>query len=419
MSVRHEILGGKVQLYKRGRYWHCSASVGGAQHRETTKKEELPQAVDAAEDWYLELRGKFKRGELGQLIKVNREKTFAEAAEQFLREYPIITEGQRNKQYVQGYERRLRKHIIPFLGPKALSEITAGLVQEYFIQRVEKAKAERGALPARNTLHQERVALRQVLKSAVRHGDLDRLPDLSQPYKNSSKISHRAWFSPEEYKQLYNATRDRVKSPLNNKYREDYEDLHDYVLFMVNTGLRPDEAKRLEFRDVRIVDDHDSGETILEIDIVRGKRGTGFCKSMPSAVLPFQRVLKRRNGQPVDLVFPKDHHVLFNSILNELALKTDRSGQRRTFYSLRHTYICLRLIEGADVYQIAKNCRTSVKMIEDFYASHIKNTVNAADVNVRRARRVTPRTQNTGARGPARRRSSAGKTNGFGRKAQA
>ncbi len=51
---------------------------------------------------------------------------------------------------------------------------------------------------------------------------------------------------------------------------------------------------------------------------------------------------------------------------------------------LRHSYICFRLMEGADVYQIAKNCRTSVQMIEDFYASHIKSMVDAAVVNVRR-----------------------------------
>ncbi|WP_354115538.1 hypothetical protein [Bradyrhizobium sp. LA7.1] len=36
------------------------------------------------------------------------------------------------------------------------------------------------------------------------------------------------------------------------------------------------------------------------------------------------------------------------------------------------------------MYQIAKNCRTSVKMIEEFYASHIKNMVDASVVNVRR-----------------------------------
>jgi len=35
-----------------------------------------------------------------------------------------------------------------------------------------------------------------------------------------------------------------------------------------------------------------------------------------------------------------------------------REGQPRTAYSLRHTQICLRLMEGADIYQIAKNCPT-------------------------------------------------------------
>ena len=37
-----------------------------------------------------------------------------------------------------------------------------------------------------------------------------------------------------------------------------------------------------------------------------------------------------------------------------------------------------------DIYQIAKNCRTSVEMIEKFYASHIKNNISAAAVNVRK-----------------------------------
>jgi hypothetical protein len=35
------------------------------------------------------------------------------------------------------------------------------------------------------------------------------------------------------------------------------------VLFAVNTGLRPDEAWHLEFRDVTIVDDENLGKTIL------------------------------------------------------------------------------------------------------------------------------------------------------------
>ncbi len=43
-------------------------------------------------------------------------------------------------------------------------------------------------------------------------------------------------------------------------------------------------------------------------------------------------------------------------------------------------------MEGADIYQIAKNCRTSVEMIEKYYASHIKTRLDAAAINVRKSR---------------------------------
>jgi integrase len=157
--------------------------------------------------------------------------------------------------------------------------------------------------------------------------------------------------------------------------------LHDYVLFMANTGLRPDEAARLEFRDVAIVTDEATGERILEIE-VRGKRGVGYCKSMGGAVRPFERLRKRNGEEPTKKIFGRIQRELLNTILDELNLKFDRDGNRRTAYSLRHTYICMRLMEGADIYQIAKNCRTSVEMIEKYYASHIKNTLDAAAINV-------------------------------------
>jgi hypothetical protein len=41
-------------------------------------------------------------------------------------------------------------------------------------------------------------------------------------------------------------------------------------------------------------------------------------------------------------------------------------------------------MEGADIYQLSKNCRTSVKMIEKYYAAHIENALNAAAINIHR-----------------------------------
>jgi hypothetical protein len=67
--------------------------------------------------------------------------------------------------------------------------------------------------------------------------------------------------------------------------------------------------------------------------------------------------------------------------------KLDRDGNRRAAYSLRHTYICMRLMEGAEIYQIAKSCRTSVELIEKYYASHIKDRLDAAVINIRKPKK--------------------------------
>ncbi len=335
----HTILDGKVHVYKRenSRFWQCSTYLTGRNRRISTKQESLGLAKEFAEDWYLTLRDKNRRGEL------LNEKTFRQAAELFEREYEIITEGQRSPRWVEGHKARLRLHLLPFFGSLGLSEVTAGKTQEYRIHRIETSST--GKPPARSTIHDEIVTLRQTLKAAIRHGWLQHLPDLSVPYKSSGKVTHRAWFSPEEYRQLYEATRRRVHAVKGPGLQRACEQLHDFVLFMANTGLRPDEAARLEIRDVAIVEDDATGETILEIE-VRGKRGVGFCKSTSGAVRPYQRLVKRNAPEPTDRVFPANHRELFNTILREEGLKFDRDGNRRTAYSLRHTYICFRLMEG-------------------------------------------------------------------------
>src|SRR5687767_6156350 len=94
----HVLLGGKLHVYKRenSRYWQCSTYMAGKNQRMTTKAESLAHAKEIAEDWYLELRGKHKRGEL------KAGKTFNSVADQFEREYEIITQGERNLKYVEG-----------------------------------------------------------------------------------------------------------------------------------------------------------------------------------------------------------------------------------------------------------------------------------------------------------------------------
>ena len=390
--ARHELMGGHVNLYKRpdSEFWQCAAFLNGRNYRKSTKETSLAAAKDMAEDWYLTLIGRNRRDEL------KGGKTFKYAAERFVKEYEALVAGERNPKYVESHSERLRVHLLPFFQGRFLTEITPGLVQDYRIHRMTSRfdkKTGEVRRPSRSTLQHEMVTLRLVLKAAHRHGWIPYLPDFSAPYKASGKIGHRAWFSPAEYKKLYEASRERARNPKNLRWKEESERFHDYVLFMVNTGLRPDEASRLQFQDVAIVSDAATGERILEIE-VRGKRGVGFCKSMPGAVHPFGRLLERakarKKAEPESVIFGKVQRELLNNVLDELKLKKDRDGKIRTAYSLRHTYICLRLMEGADIYQVAKNCRTSVEMIEKFYARHIKDMIDASAINVRK-----PRVHNT------------------------
>jgi hypothetical protein len=423
-TITHQILGGEVNLYKRpdSAFWQCSTYLKGRNHRKSTKEESLSHAKQIAEDWYLELRGKARAGLLSaeptnarsaQKLPpgVKRRITFNEAAEKFTAEYGVINRGEVSERWVEGHQSRLRAHLRSYFGEKWCDEIDGAMAQAYRLHRIQTSSRDKP--PARNTLNSEITTINHVLATALREGGIAALPDLSPPFKASRKIEVRPWFSPEEYKILYKATAAHARDTKRAEDRWYAEQLHDLVLFQANTGLRPDESKNLQHRDVKMVKDEATGELILEID-VRGKRGVGFCKSMPGAVKPYQRLLNRPKWhpqgrrprskeklqewearpmpppdlpKPTDPIFPGSYLKLFNKILDEAGLKYDRDGKPRTLYSLRHSYICFRLTDRADIYNIAKNCRTSVEVIETHYASHIKSLLDAAAINTRRPRR--------------------------------
>ena len=85
----HDLMGGKLHVYKRenSRHWQCSTYLAGKNRRKTTKEESLAHAKEIAEDWYLELRGKARAGQLAS------GPTFKRAVDAFLQEYEPLTVG--------------------------------------------------------------------------------------------------------------------------------------------------------------------------------------------------------------------------------------------------------------------------------------------------------------------------------------
>lgn len=184
---------------------------------------------------------------------------------------------------------------------------------------------------------------------------------------------------------------------------------YNFILVMTNTGMRPSEAKNLRWRDVATQTDR-QGRRFVRIDV----RGKGKFRTLvaPESVATYldriretaaQMAKKRAAEQraapppssaptlppqsftePDDFVFITDegkpartlYYSLIERLLIEAKLQLASSGSRRSTYCFRHTYATFRLTEGVDVYFLAKQMGTSVKMIEDHYG-HVTPVKNA------------------------------------------
>lgn len=93
-------------------------------------------AKEFAEDWYLELRGKHRRGEL------KTGKTFAQVAKVFEEEYEAMTRGRRSPKWVQGHKDRICFHLMPYFGKMVLGEITSGAAQKYRVHRMTESEPD-------------------------------------------------------------------------------------------------------------------------------------------------------------------------------------------------------------------------------------------------------------------------------------
>ena len=82
-------------------------------------------------------------------------------------------------------------------------------------------------------------------------------------------------------------------------------------------------------------------------------------------------VFRTRDGSRV-----KDWHGAFEILMKESGLLYDIEDQRRTLYSLRHTYATFELMKGMDIHLLAKQMGTSIGMIEKHY-SHLTLRMSA------------------------------------------
>ncbi len=192
-------------------------------------------------------------------------------------------------------------------------------------------------------------------------------------------------FTLEEYRALHTRAREWKKATTESSrwYREI---AYNFMLIMCNTGMRPSEARNLRWRDVTYGKDRDGRELVVLSVSGKGKSRQLVAPKAENVGEYLERIRKISVASgPNDHVFTTStgksavtlYKNLIDSMLTFAKLRDGPSGIPRSTYCFRHTYATLRLSEGVDVYFLAEQMGTSVKMIEDHYG-HV-NTIKHAD----------------------------------------
>ena len=380
---------GEVVLYKRGdsTRWQARFKLKDLKWRRlATKHTNIQYAAETACEAYD--RARFFFAENIPIVSKRFDVIARVTVDELLGQ---ITAGH-GKVVYKDYVTTIKKYLIPFFGSYNLNTIGYEELQRFDTWR----RKEMGRQPVLSTITTHNSAMNRVYHTAVERGWIAQaqVPKL----KNTGiKGVAREAFSLSEYKSLTSYMPHWIDGGHTAKTAQMRRLLRDYVLILANTGIRHGtEALGLCWKDIAWITK--SGERYLQLT-VNGKTGkrTSIANHNTQdylhriqerrsniAHLSFDNLLKKKLNEKVFLLedgtATNSLAGTFRNLMRDSGLDKDRvAKEKRTLYSLRHTYAHFALLtDKMDVYTLARQMGTSVKMIEQHYG-HL-NPAMKADV---------------------------------------
>jgi integrase len=331
------------------------------------------------------------------------------AGQMLLLEEQRVARGDLSAASIGIMRNRLDAHVLPFFRFVQPSQTTVDVLEK-FVHRLQEAGM------SNTTVSQYLVVVRKLLKLAIRHGVLAQMPEwpsvrvVNRPramlslreYAVMVRTAHRLSREASTAPEIKEGQGHREKFWVAPRHRRLPPDMGWAMRFMVNAFLRPGDLRQLKHKHVQVHRATGSGNALyLRLSLPETKRHDTPVVSMRAAVrvyeLAWSRAQSLGHAGPEDYVFlpeekDRDYALAvmgfwFKWVMREAGLPThDQWGRARTLYCLRHTAIMFRLLygQGIDVLTLARNARTSVQMIERFYASALQGEMNVAMLQSRR-----------------------------------
>ena len=382
-SETHIYREGRILIYKRpnSNNFQCRLRIEGIRGYiiQSCKTSNLGKAIKFAEDTYDNLR--FKK--LNNLpIK---SKTFSQMFNDW------FAKADKSEYRQDFYQSRANLYLKPYFGDYDIKDVTEEVIDGYWVWRKnyykdnpEKLKGNATDTPSPQSLKMEKTAIKEVLEYAFRKGYIRSIPKIN--FKIKMKTENRDTFTKDEFKRLTSAL--NTWSILGVKSSDQYQRkmIYNLIKFLAYTGIRPNEFYKIKWKDITV---HTQNEIkILYIYIPNNtKTGNRVVVSLPEAYSCYKDIESfSRYTDGDDLFFTnydgscmKNFSKTYVKKLKELNLYISRDGKKRPPYSLRHYYATQRLLDGVQVYDLAKNMGTSVKQIENHYG-HILSVQKTAEL---------------------------------------
>ena len=212
---------------------------------------------------------------------------------------------------------------------------------------------------------------------------------LSKKLKN--QLTTRTQFTMEEYKHLLNISKKRIKESNSDRLEFERTKLHQFIIFMMNTGLRVDECMGMDWEDIQwkeknnisekkrdYIDDIESHS--LKLRILNSKSGEHEGIGLGGAYYAMVNLMKLYKDTDIKItgniwLNQKSFVEGLNNLLKESGLKSENRGDARLTRdskSFRHSFIQIMLDKNIPPTYLAKILDTSSTMIDKHYTAHMR-----------------------------------------------
>lgn len=418
---QYTIRQGAITLYKRdgegsgyqSNSWYAAFKIPGLKAiRKSLKVGNRHDAELLAEDIYYELIQKSRRG-----LSLSK-RSFKNVADAYLDDLSkrvaadsVLPQAQQRYKSTLLMQKQhiVRKYLNVFFQSKVIQDITDFDVEDYKswrktywltgdgskISKVEYKRNDRivkrqkttreNREPNWNTVNKELSALRQIFEFArskrmISDKEIPTIKNVSKPRQPDKK---RPSLTEDQVKHLLNSLVNRYKSQTNPKHKRSHKLLIHYIAWMCLTGMRVSEAKNLRINDCTVFKKGD--KDYLRV-YVHGKGKSRELIALDEATVVLNKLIymHKTNAELHDWQYSADLPLFvdqYGNPVNSFSKSLDRAfkdadllydvfNAKRSAGSFRKYYITHALLTGnVNYFELAKQCGTSVNVIENYYAS--------------------------------------------------